>query len=375
METTNTNTPAATTAAKVPATAGTRKPLLMVQTESYVNALVASLGEMNIDFSNYQKICVINCIQKMKEMLNKEGLDFKTANQDNISQILQQVSMLQLNIAASPRECYLQFRNTKINGEWVKLFEFGIEGDGNDKILRTYGVDVKGLKGPFVVRDGDDFTYPSFDGEKIVAPTWTPKSYYKMPIKVFYIVEKADGTKEYLIAEREEVVKNLQAHITNNMMKEPEEKKNAVIEKMFNMTIDDILADKELRNWISPAWYNPQSRNDMIVRKMKNNATKKYPKDFKNAFVEGAYENTFDDYDQYREPAVRVNPIDAVEAEVNESAGTTPVSAPMLEETSKTPQQTVINAYEPKNEVKQSVEKPQQSAPAPKAPVEEDLPY
>ena len=39
----------------------------------------------------------------------------------------------------------------------------------------------------------------------------------------------------------------------------------------------------------------------MIERKMMNNATKKYPKNFSNAFVRKAFEDTFEDYDQYRE--------------------------------------------------------------------------
>ena len=32
-----------------------------------------------------------------------------------------------------------------------------------------------------------------------------------------------------------------------------------------------------------------------------NNATKKYPKNFSNTFVREAFENTFEDYEQYRE--------------------------------------------------------------------------
>ena len=84
----------------------TYKTALVKQTETYTRMLTESLGEMNIDFSNYQKICVINCIQKMKEMLTKEGLDFSQIDQSNITSILTQVSMLQLNISASPRPKY-----------------------------------------------------------------------------------------------------------------------------------------------------------------------------------------------------------------------------------------------------------------------------
>lgn len=330
----------------------TYKTALVKQTETYTRMLTESLGEMNIDFSNYQKICVINCIQKMKEMLTKEGLDFSQIDQSNITSILTQVSMLQLNISASPRECYLQFRNVKmkVNGEeqWKKVFEFGIEGDGNDAILRRYGVGVKNLRGAFVVREGDEFTFPYFDGEKIVAPTWKPVSYHKKPIKVFYIVDKEDGTKEYLISEREEVVKNIQAHISNNIMKEKEDVKNQIMEKISNMSLDEILDDKSLSKYISPAWTNPQSRNDMILRKMKNNATKKFPKDFKNAFIESSYEKTFEDYDQYREPKQDINPIDAVDVEIEENASKKPITTPLKETSIKSSSKEETNANEPK---------------------------
>lgn len=67
----------------------------------------------------------------------------------------------------------------------------------------------------------------------------------------------------------------------------------------------------------------------MIERKMKNNATKKYPKDFRNAFVERAFETTFEDYDQYRnqEKTVldytddRAKTVDEHEADIDEKTG------------------------------------------------------
>ncbi len=330
----------------------TGKTQLVAQTEKYTKMLINSFASMELEYSEYKKICMINALSKMKEMLNQKGLDFKDIDQSNITSILTKVSMLELNIAASPSECYLQFRNVKQeDGKYKLTFEFGIEGNGNDALLRNYGVDIKSVKGPFVVRDGDEFTYPYFDGEKMNPPTWSPKSYYKKAIKVFYIVEKKDGNKEYLISEREEVVKNLQAHITNNMMGVPEEQKNEIISKISSKTLESILNDTTLRTLIykkynsskkitedttikliSPAWINPQSREDMIVRKMKNNATKKYPKDFKNSFIKTSYESTFEDYEQYRtQDAIDVE--EEIQEEVEKQANTEKVT---IIETKKT---------------------------------------
>ena len=61
----------------------------------------------------------------------------------------------------------------------------------------------------------------------------------------------------------------------------------------------------------------------MILRKMRNNAIKKIPKDFSDAFMAKAYESTFEDYDQYRDD--RIDKEGAVDAEVAEQAGIRPV--------------------------------------------------
>ena len=44
------------------------------------------------------------------------------------------------------------------------------------------------------------------------------------------------------------------------------------------MSLDDILDSQEYQSYISPAWKSPQSRESMIVRKMRNNIVKKIPK-------------------------------------------------------------------------------------------------
>ena len=276
----------------------------------------------------------------MDELLRSEGLEWKSINQANITQVLEQITLLDINVSASPNEGYVIIRKDKdANDNPIYKFEFGIEGDGNDALLRKYGVNVKEVVGPFIVREGDEFTYPYFDGEKMNPPTWKPKSYYKKALKVFYIVTKNNGTKEYLISEREEVVKNLLAHISNNLMWVPDIVKQPILDKVVNMTLEQILDDKSLRKVtyangtkqktttvISSAWAAPHSRESMIIRKMRNNATKPYPKNFNSSFVGKAYEDTFEDYEQYRNqrkepPADAIN-VDDIEKQADKEVGT-----------------------------------------------------
>lgn len=299
--------------------------------ETFTNMVVHTGQSMEIQFDEYQKLCVMNMIGKMQELITKEGLDFNQMDKTNITNILQTVAMLNLNVSSIPVECYLILRNTKLGDQWVKMFEMGIQGDGNDKLLRKYGVDVKKVYTPWTIREHDTFTYPSFNGLEITPPTWQPKDYSSKIVKVVYPIEKNDGQVEYHIAERESVVHNLQAHITNNLMKNKsvnDKEKDRLNGLAADMTIESILSNDELLPFISPAWKSAGSRESMIERKLRNNATKKYPKDFRNAFVATAYKQTYDDYEQFEESTdIRINKEEAVEAEVQESAMSQPVEA------------------------------------------------
>ncbi len=286
-------------------------------TDTYTNMIIGNFQNIQLELDAYQKVCLANAIAKIQELLACNDLDFKSdaINQNNLTTILSQIAMFRLNPAASPRECYFQLRNDT-NHAGKKIIEFGIEGNGNDAILRNYGVDVVNVSQPIIIREGDEFTYPYFDGDKMQPFTWKPKSFYKKPIAVVYIVTKKDGSKEYLVSEREAVANNLKAHISNNMLTCKDYKlKKRILEKIQNMSLEEMLADSELTNsiktedgkyltLISPAWKSAHSKEAMILRKMQNNAIKKYPKDFKNSYVESEYESTFDDYNQYKEGAI-----------------------------------------------------------------------
>lgn len=289
--------------------------------DTFVNMVVDTGKEINIRYDEYQRTCVMNMLGKMQELLIKEGLEISQMDTNQITNILQTVAMLKLNASAMPRECYVILRNVKKGKDWVKEFELGVEGDGNDKILRTYGIDVDKVATPWLVRENDEFTYSQFKGFEIVPPTWSPKGTGKV-IRVVYPIKKKDGTEEYHISERAEVVHNLQAHISNNLMKNKDvdnAKKERLNALAGSLDLEGILSNEDLLPYISPAWKNPASKEAMIVRKMRNNAIKKIPKDFENAFAALAYEKTYEDYEQYEEDE-RINKEEAVEVEVNEAS-------------------------------------------------------
>lgn len=305
--------------------------------ETYVQSLIATTREMNLQLSEYQKTCVFHAISTMDTLLKKDGLTFHEIDQNNIANILQTIAMLKINLAATPREGYIIIRNVEVgpykNKQWIKQFEFSLEGDGNDKLLREYGVGIKKVHGYWAVREEDDFTYPTFEGLDVIPPKWSPR-YKGNYVRVVYPIEFEDGTVEYHIAEREDVVRNLQAHIANNIKMIKDEKimtyqaKEDLLSKISGMSLDEILSDREICKLgkVSPSWKDPHSREAMILRKLRNNAIKKIPKDFNNSFVKAEYEKTFEDYDQYRDN--RINVEEALTIEVEEKA----MSEPLIEE-------------------------------------------
>lgn len=317
---------------------------LVKVTDIFAPMIERQLTANGVSMDQYSKQCVVNAIGSINAVLDKNGIDWNDPSLDrnNITHILLNIAALKLNAAASPREVYFQVRNVqvkkKIDGkevaEWKKQIEMGIEGDGNDAILARFGRDIAKVGQFWLVREHDEFEYPVYTGFDVIPPKWKPTGKGEV-VRVVYPILKKDGTVEFYIAEREDVARNLIAHIANNLMNEtfgiaksrfeakPEElkkiveKKKAILDKAKQLGLK-ALDDPELQQWISPAWTEYHSREAMIIRKMRNNIVKKIPKDFGNAFIEMTYHEATDETyaEVHREIAANANrePID-VEAQ------------------------------------------------------------
>lgn len=294
----------------------------------FINELESSLEHNGLQMDEEQRACAMSAILTMSDLCNENQIDINSFDKSKILAILQQITTLRLNFNAIPRECYMILRKNydpqtrTITGHY---FDWGVEGDGNDKLVRRYGVGIKKMYSPWIIREHDKFTNAVFKGLEVIPPSWEPVDYNSKAIKVVYPVEFEDGDVRYYIADRNGVAINLAAHIINNtkMKKDkelPPAEKKRIKEELNGKTLDEILGNQNLMQWASPAWNDPHSREQMIIRKMRNNAVKPIPKDFGNAFTAYAYEQTYEDYDQYRQP--NESPEDALEAEVDEQAGT-----------------------------------------------------
>lgn len=261
-----------------------------------------------VQFDEYSKQCAMAAMTSIWQLVKDSDKikDLNGLDGSNLREIVGQAASLKLNANAVPRECYFQLRTKKVGDTFVQVVEMGIEGDGNDAMLRNYGENVETVYPCWLVKEGDAFEYPKHKGIEMTPPEWEEKGLSQKVIRVVYPLKLKDGTFQYLIAEREGVKVNLFAHVRNNLMNETfgilkgtnakgkartrydataEEKRqiDAKKEEIYDAlrkceTLEDMLACDLARPYISAAWLDtPES---MIVRKMRNNAVKKYRKDF-----------------------------------------------------------------------------------------------
>ncbi|MDE7445818.1 MAG: recombinase RecT [Lachnospiraceae bacterium] len=284
----------------------------------YTGLMERDFSEHGLKFDDYSKQCVMASMSAIYSLVtsNKEAMENLPGS--NLRQVIGQVASLKLNANAVPRECYFQLRSKQdANGNWHKEVELGIEGDGNDAILRQFGVGIKKVHPVWLVKEGDIFIYPKHKGMQMTPPEWEENGKSQKVIRVVYPVEMDDGNVEYLISERESVKTNLFAHVRNSMMNETfgickdrykatdaqkadiKAKKNEILDALRKCdTIEEMLACEVARPYISAAWLDTPEA--MIVRKMRNNAIKKYPKNF-NAIASQSLLQMDETYQQVQE--------------------------------------------------------------------------
>lgn len=251
-----------------------------------------------VKFDDYAKKCAMEAMTSIYTLVkNDDKADMRSIDTSNLRQIVEQCASLKLNASAYPRECYFQLRSVKQGNEWVKVVEMGIEGTGYDSLLSNYGKDIDKVYPFWVIKEGDEYIPPKHKGLEVTPPEWEEKGLSSKAVRVVYPVKLTDGTVTYLMADRDSVKVNLLAHVKQNMMnatfgicedrykatpKQKEEikaKKNEILDVLRACaTVDDMLQCEVARPYISGAWLDtPES---MIQRKMCNNATRKYPKNY-----------------------------------------------------------------------------------------------
>lgn len=267
------------------------------QWQNQLTALVSrDYKESELVLTENETKCAKNAVDAIYHLVKDSGESMNNIDMSNLRSVVGRCASLQLDALAPNRECYFQLRNKKIGKDYVKVVEFNIEGDGNDSLLRHFGADVKTVGDVWYVCEGDDFSYPKKKGFTVTPPEHEPKGLSNKCIRVVYPILKTDNTETYLVAERDSVKVNLFAHVRNTLMNETfgicesrykatdaqkkqiDEKKEVIYSALRECsTVDDMLACEIAKPYMSNAWLD--TPEEMIRRKMRNNAIKKYPKD------------------------------------------------------------------------------------------------
>lgn len=260
---------------------------------------------VGMDMDDYAKECAMEAMTSIFNLVKSDPkINMGNLDTSNLRGIVKRCASLKLNASAYPRECYFQLRNVKVGVDpqtnkdvWQKQVEMGIEGTGYDSLLANYGKDVKRVYPYWVIHEGDVYIPPKHKGLTVTEPEWEEKGLSDKAVRVVYPVKLLDGTITYLTADRNSVKVNLLAHVKQNLLNvtfgickdkwdaTPKQKSEikAKKEEILNAlrgctTVDEMLECELARPFISGAWLDtPES---MIQRKMCNNATRKYPKNY-----------------------------------------------------------------------------------------------
>ena len=278
------------------------KSLMAVQ-KNYISSIAAGLADIIGNANNYQKVCGYNILTQINVQLAKEGLTFQSPNVDKetINNAIKYAILYSLN--TDNREVFVIIRNenrAKKNEKpnWMKVVEVKPQYRGTLKIVATFGRDVKKVYPEWIVREGDEFTYPMFKGIKIVPPTWVRKDPDGKIVRVVVPIQYKDGSVDYRIAERESVAVNIKAQIKQSLMNNPQ--KEVILAKIQDMTLDELLNDKTLAEYVNET-YTGLSKEEMLITKLVLNAVKRVQLDYQSALARELNEKTFDNADVYKQ--------------------------------------------------------------------------
>ena len=254
-------------------------------TETYVNSITAHLNTIHIDVRPAQTQAIMFGIQKLNAMIDakrEEKLTLSDLDFSSTTSALTMVALTEINMMSFKPDGYFELRKDYKANKYTVNFQ--PQGNGVRTLVQKFGVGVKKVYDPWIVREGDELIYPHFKGLEMTPPEWTPKGDGKTT-RVVVPIEYEDGHVEYKIAERESAKQNLLAHISNNLTNGAKENRNIegfkkLVDKSANMTLDQCCEDNEfvVVGKMSPSWRGI-NREEMIITKLIKNALKRVPID------------------------------------------------------------------------------------------------
>ena len=282
--------------------------------KDYITKIGNGLKDIIGSMDNYQSVCGYNILSAINVLLAKDGLTHVSAgiDKESINDAIRLAVIYRLN--TDNKEVFVIIRNEKRGDSYIKKVECKPQYRGHLKILSEFGRNIKKVYPEWLVREGDEFTYPSMRGITPIDPTWTPKSYTGKVRLVVVPIQYKDGSIEYRIAERESVATNIKAQIKQSLMFD-KQKGPQVLEFIKDMTLDQLLSDKTIAPYVNDT-YTGLSSEEMIITKLILNAIKRVPIDYSNAFMREVLEKSYDNADEYKKSHTAAEIVELSKAEI-----------------------------------------------------------
>ena len=279
-------------------TTQTKTVSMMSTQKAYIKSIGNGMEDLLGKTTNYQALCGYNMLNAINTLLAKEDLDHRSDKVDktSINDAIKFAMVYQLN--TDNKEVFVIVRNVKTANGWIKKIECKPQYKGQLKIIATFGRNVDTVYPEWIVRVGDDFTYPMMKGLEVVPPTWTKKGEEGKTRLVVVPIKYKDGFVDFRIAERESVATNIKAQIKQSLMGADQNESKKLIALMKDMTLDELLANETLTSYINET-YKGISSEEMIITKLVINATKRVAIEYSSALSRELLEKTYDNADVY----------------------------------------------------------------------------
>ena len=241
----------------------------------YLQDLINLNAAVGVPMTEESKRCATNAIISLVGSLGAE--EVRKLPREQLIQVLQFVTINGLDVFSD---------QVFLDKHWnVKEKRYDIkakpQGNAYEIMTRRFGVDVKAIHQAIIVHEGEELILPQYDGLNITNMVYKPKldCLDNKAAVVYYIIEKTDGRLDYAIATRDGVAKNLMAQILQNTLHDESVNRAELMKELDGKTLDELLADPKLAQYISPTYRSPASKESMIITKMKKNALLHYTRD------------------------------------------------------------------------------------------------
>jgi hypothetical protein len=248
---------------------------LLSQQDFFVGQISNLFAKQNVPLTKYQVTCGNNAVAKMVQMANASNKDIFSYPQAQTLFTLQNIIANEWDVLQG--EGVIIFQNKKITTEakdkngnpvmkdgkvvmttkYEQYFDLRPTAKGHIKSIRMYGAGLNKANAvalSYVVYEGDDFEDISYVGIEVTPPKYRPKRLSSKIKFVVYALNMIDGTIQYVVGRREQVIPALVAQAKNNGAPETD------LNKMMELgTVDKILDEFEIKTFEKPK-YNPQTK-------------------------------------------------------------------------------------------------------------------